>query len=544
MRKILIIIPARGGSKGIPRKNIRALNGKPLISYVINTSLNLTGYEVDCYVSSDDDEILTLSSKFGAKTIQRSSNLSDDKTTLDPVIYNAFLEIQKIEDKSYDLVITIQPTSPLLSSKSLSSAIQQLLDDSFDTVISGVYDSHLSWLKKDERFIPNYKERVNRQYLPEIYKETGSFVITKAEFVKENSRFGNNIAIYPLNKKEAIDIDTYEDWNLCDYYLNKQKILFVVTGYPEIGLGHIYNSLSIANEILNHRLVFLVDYKSELGYQKIVESNYEVHIQKQENIVDDIYEINPDIVISDILDTSSEYVESLKARNITTINFEDIGSGSDYADLVFNAMYPDKSPRENHYYGEKYFILRDEFRFTPIKKLKETVKTVSISFGGVDPNNYTERILNLIYEDCVATNININVVMGMGYQNENKIEGKFLKANFYHNIPNISDIINEADLIFTSAGRTTFEVASLGIPCIVLCQNKRETTHFFANEINGFCNMGLGTDVKDEEIIDLFNLLKGEYLLRSSMRERMLNANLKDGKENVLKLIRQLVNNN
>ena len=544
MCKILIIIPARGGSKGIPRKNIRSLNGKPLISYVINTSLNLTGFEVDCYVSSDDDEILTLSSKFGAKTIQRSSNLSDDKTTLDPVIYNAFLEIQKIENKSYDLVITIQPTSPLLSSKSLSSAIQHLLDNSFDTIISGVYDSHLSWLKKDEKFFPNYKERVNRQYLPEIYKETGSFVITKAEFVRENSRFGKNIAIYPLNKKEAIDVDTYEDWNLCDYYLNMQKILFVVTGYPEIGLGHIYNTLSIANEILNHRLVFLVDHKSELGYQKLIESNYEVHIQKQENIIEDIYEINPDIVINDILDTSSEYVESLRARNIRTINFEDIGSGSDCADLVFNAMYPDKSPRENHHYGEKYFILRDEFRFTSLKNLQETVKTVTISFGGVDPNNYTERILNLFYNYCVLQNIKINVVMGMGYQNQNKIERKFTKANFYHNIPNISDIINEADLIFTSAGRTTFEVASLGIPCIVLCQNKRETTHFFANEINGFCNMGLGTDVKDEEIIELFNLLIGEYPLRASMRERMLNANLKDGKVNVLKLIRQLINNN
>ena len=97
--KILIVIPARGGSKGIPRKNIRMLNKHPLIYYSIKTCLQ-SKHQVDVYVSSEDDEILTLSEKFGAKTLRRSIGHADDATTLDPVIFEAF-DILKIKKSHY-----------------------------------------------------------------------------------------------------------------------------------------------------------------------------------------------------------------------------------------------------------------------------------------------------------------------------------------------------------------------------------------------------------------------------------------------------------
>ena len=313
------------------------------------------------------------------------------------VIFEAFQEIKHLESRDYDLVITLQPTSPLLRSKTIDKAIKLIDERQLDTVISGTWDSHLSWIKKGNTFFPNYEKRVNRQELPEIYKETGGFVITKTAFVTENSRFGKHIEIFPLGKREAIDIDDYEDWNLCEFHLKRKKIVFVVSGNSEIGMGHVYNTLGIANEILNHKVVFLVDSSSQLALDKIGESNHEVHLQKDgQPMLEAIFELNPNVIINDRLDTGANEIVALKERGCIVINFEDLGEGAEKADLVINAMYPENKLVPGHYFGSKYFILRDEFIYTPNISIREKVQNVLISLGGVDPNDYTLRILELI----------------------------------------------------------------------------------------------------------------------------------------------------
>ena len=105
---ILVVIPARGHSKGIPRKNLRLLNGKPLIYYSIKTALS-SAYQLDIYVSSDDDEILHLSKQFGAKIHKRDLNISDDKTTLDPVIFIVTLMQEKKKEKIISILLLFSP---------------------------------------------------------------------------------------------------------------------------------------------------------------------------------------------------------------------------------------------------------------------------------------------------------------------------------------------------------------------------------------------------------------------------------------------------
>lgn len=537
-KKILVVIPARGGSKGIPRKNIRPLNGKPLIYYAIRNGLGISCKHLSCYVSSEDEEILLLAKKFGASVLKRDISNADDKTTLDPVIFEVFSKVSEIEGIEFDLVVTLQPTSPLLSVKSIEKGIHKLLSENHDTIISGKWDSHLTWLKKDGKFSPNYDKRVNRQELPEIYKETGGFVITKADFVDKNSRFGKNVSIMPLSKKEAIDIDDFEDWNLCEYYLKKKSILFVVAGNNKIGMGHVYNTLSIANEILNHNIRFLVDKGSELAYDKIKESNYEVQILMEKELVDTICDLEPDIVINDRLDTVGHEINSMKEAGIKVINFEDIGEGAEKADLVINAMYPEGKVIKQHYFGAKYFILRDEFIFTPNIKIKKKVENILVAFGGVDPNNFTERTLRLLAP--LSNNINITVVAGLGYEHVGKIISNFPDISIKQDVKSISDEMVKADMVFTSAGRTTFEVASIGVPAIVLCQNKRETTHFFASEKNGFYNLGLGVVATDDEILEAYTRVL-EYETRKLMHERMLSQELKHGKKRVLNLVNKVI---
>ena len=89
---------------------------------------------------------------------------------------------------------------------------------------------------------------------------------------------------------------------------------------------------------------------------KIASFNYEVSIQKSDDLIEDIRSINPDVVINDILDTSYNYVEGLKATGVKVINFEDLGEGAGLADLVVNAIYPEKRLKPNHFFGHAYFL--------------------------------------------------------------------------------------------------------------------------------------------------------------------------------------------
>jgi len=538
---ILIIIPARGNSKGIPRKNLRSLNGKPLVHYSIIIALK-SKYSSDVYVTSEDDEILSTSKKSGAKVVKREElNLSSDNTTLDPVIYHAYKHVSKSNKLHYDIIVTLQPTSPLLKTSSLDKAIEKMINNpGIDTIISAVDDTHLTWRFEDEKFIPNYTERINRQHLPQIYKETGGFLITRSNIISEKNRIGEKTELYILPKNEAIDIDTYEEWNICEYYLKRKNILFVVTGNRKNGLGHIYNTLTIANDILNHKIQFLVDKESDLGYEVLIKNNYSVTIQRCADIIEDILDIKPDIVINDILDTEEKYVKRLKQEDITVINFEDLGKGAKYANLAINAIYPESEIYPDHYYGAKYFCARNEFLVSEKKEVKPEVRRILITFGGVDSNNYTYKVLHSVYDYCDKNNIVIDVITGFGYDKFDTLK-EFPNSTIHRNISNISDFMLSADLIFTSAGRTIFEIACIGTPAIVLVQNDREMSHFFASKEFGFQNLGLGHKITDQDILDILKELVENYNIRKYMSDLMLQQDIKNSKKRVLNLINSTI---
>lgn len=540
--KVLVVIPARGNSKGIPRKNLRSLAGHPLIYYSIQVATH-SSYKPDVVVSSDDDEILHIAGKLCTLIHKRPESLAQDSSTLDPVIFDAYTSMTKKLNRKYDLIVTLQPTSPLLKTKSLDAAIKRMTDDkTIETIISAVNDTHLTWKKQDEKFVPNYEKRVNRQFLTPVYKETGSFLITRSSIISQFNRIGKNVELFELTNGEEIDIDTFEGWNLCEYYLRRKKIVIVVSGNSEIGLGHVYNVLCLANDILNHELIFITDKSSQLAFDKIASSNYKVLMQGHKHLADDIIRQSPDIVINDILDTTVEYVIKLKNTGATVINFEDLGNGANNADLVINAMYPEKEIIKNHYYGENYFCIKNEFLLTMPKELSKSVSRVLLTFGGVDPNNYTMKVLSAIYSFCMKNKIAIDVIAGMGYDKYDSIK-QFSHINIFRNISNISEYMSKADLIFTSAGRTTFEVASIGVPCIVIAQNERELTHFFCKPENGFLHLGMGTKISEQKILDSFTKLVNDNKERKKMSKQMLQSDIKGGKDRVLQLIHQTINN-
>ena len=540
--KILVVIPARGGSKGIPRKNIRLLNNKPLISYAIDIAKS-SEYVDDVVVTTDDSKIALLSEKFGASVIRRASELAGDEVPLDPVIYDAMVQKEKLAFDEYDIVITLQPTSPLLKTSTLDAAIEKFEDFAVDSVLSVVDDRHLSWGydESNERYFPNYIERKNRQYLPKDFRETGAILATRRNFVREDSRLGTNLDLIELSRQESVDIVNYEDWVIAEKYLQKKRIAIVVNAYDEIGTDHIFRCLSIASKLVFDDVLFLLDEQHQLGIDIVDSYNYPFRIYDgSDDLLRILNEYSPQIVVNDILDTTEEYISSLKNQGYFVVNFDDLGVGSQVADVVFDTLYEHEIGEKNIFTGYKYYILRDEFYFQPQKIISQAVNNILIAFGGSDPNNFTEKVIDSILN--TSYNGRINVILGLGNSGLEDLIEKYesnQSIQIYRNVSDISEFMFQADIIFTSAGRTMYEVCSLGIPTICLCQDERELSHVFANESNGFINMGLGVEVTGQEIIDTFINLVNNHDLRIEMNKKMLVIDLKDGFENIFSITRE-----
>src|SRR5690606_1669375 len=337
--RVVVVIPARGGSKGIPRKNLRPLAGKPMIYYAIQAAKSAKAVN-DVYVSTDDEEIALFAERFGAKVVMRPAELAVDAATLDPTIKDAMERIECI-DGIYYLIVTVQPTSPLINPLDINNCVEKFSsNDEVETVISVVDDRHLCWSVDNGTPIPVYQERVNRQKLPANYRETGAIIACRRNVLRNGSRIGRNVELLEIPHLRSFDIDTYADFYLCESMLLRRRLVFVVIGYPEVGLEHAYRALMLANQLVKFDITFVCLPGSELAAKQISSNNYRV-VVSEGDVLDTVVSLEPDIVINDILDTSLEYVSSLKSYGAKVVNFEDLGAGAAAADIVFNALYED-----------------------------------------------------------------------------------------------------------------------------------------------------------------------------------------------------------
>lgn len=545
---ILAVIPARGGSKGIPRKNVRLMNGKPLISYAIANAKDCNIIN-DIVVTTDDEEIIGISKLENVEYIKRDSKLADDHVTLDPVIYDAVTKMENIKRNKYDVVITLQPTSPLLKANTLGNAIESFLNDEQDTYISVVNKPHLSWTKDGSVFKPNYLERLNRQNLPPNYLETGAFFITKRQYISADSRMGKKISVFEIPEDESIDIDSSDDWVTCEMILKKKRIVFRADGYKNLGMGHIYHCLTLAYSLTGHDIVFVTKKQYEDGVRKIKESNMPYFlIEKDEDFFAFLNEWKADIVVNDCLDTSEEYIKKIRNYTKRVVTIEDLGEGAKYADATINALYTehkaicaqDNVRFDNIYSGEKYTCLRDEFLINEPKPFSEEVKNVLVIFGGTDPTNLTKKIYNISKKLVEKySEISFSFIVGSGYDCSSNMVLSIpdSRINLLSDVKQVSEYMKNADLAITSQGRTVYELASLGIPSIVLAQNEREQLHTFAQMDNGFLNLGLGKNISDETIEATFKWLIETEQIRKEMRALMLKHDLKKGINRVIDII-------
>ncbi len=529
--RILAIIPARASSKGIPNKNIRIIGGHPLIYYSIKNAV-LSEYITDVIVSTDSPEVRIIAQQMGVSCHWRREELCGDAVTLDAVIADAVPS-----DIEWDYIITMQPTSPTLKFETLDRAIKYSIENDFDTLISAINAPHLSWSIKDGQTIPNYSERLNRQYLPPYYLETGAFVISKASVVTPETRIGEKVSVFEVPDNEAVDVDTFEDLRNVAATLNEQRVAIYVNGNNTRGIGHIYRALELADE-------FFV--KPDVYYD-VNQTNREVFGKTTHNLisVDGIAELfqicrekQYTIFINDILTTSIDYMIGLRSvlPNAKIVNFEDDGEGILKADLVFNALYS-KTDMKQVYAGEKYYISGKTFMFYEPIEINHEVQNVFISFGGADPQNYSGRLLKIISKDEYRK-YHFTVVLGRAKKNVTALleYNKYEHIDVKFDVSNMPEIMTHCDIGITSRGRTGYELAILGIPSIAMAQNQREEKHGFVCNENGFTYIGLNPpDSVIEGTLNTYLNLSAQD--RKHYQDILLSHDLRNGRQRVMSLI-------
>lgn len=519
------LLPARGGSKGIPRKNLKPLAGKPLILHTLEKLLDKFG-KANVIVSTDCSEIAELAANF-ATVHQRSVLTSDDRATLDDVALEVAAWLLNNGASKDDCLFTIQPTSPFLTIESISRA--QLLLNESSSVLSVIDDRHLRWtFDSDGSPTPLYDERVNRQWLPKCYSETGGIIACRiGNLLATGTRIQEPIALLQLDPSEGLDIDDHADWAVAEYIARRRRIFIRADAAKELGMGHVYRAIALANEFAAHDVVLITKSVGNhvLGANFLSSKPFALQtIVDEDEFVDLIISENPDLLILDILDTDLAYVKRIRSSCKAMVNLEDLGSGNRLADLVINDLYSDLYPTDNHLYGVEHAILSPHFETVkPRDKDRGSVSNIMISFGGSDPMNLTQKAL------AATQSINysgeVTVVLGPGYTYETvKLDDFGLQGKVLQSVDNMAQLMREADVALTSGGRTVTEFLCMQTPTIVICQNLRELQHSHASSPFGVINLGLGEHVSNEALAQHLQLLVDDKTLRVEMRRRASQA--------------------
>ncbi|KAJ52334.1 N-acylneuraminate cytidylyltransferase/CMP-N,N'-diacetyllegionaminic acid synthase [Clostridium tetanomorphum] len=228
-KRILAIIPARGGSKGIPRKNVKDLNGKPLIAYTIEEGIK-SKYIDELIVSTEDEEIASVSKAYGAEVpYLRPEEFSKDET---PGIYPIIHGIEYFDKKNnrFDYVVCLQCTSPFRKAYQIDEAIEKLIEIDADSIVS-VCENEVSpyWMKKIvDGKMTNFLEEstlyARRQDVPKLYRLNGAIYIAKKHILMNfKNWYTENTIPYIMDEKTSLDIDNMMDFKFAQFLIKERE---------------------------------------------------------------------------------------------------------------------------------------------------------------------------------------------------------------------------------------------------------------------------------------------------------------------------------
>ncbi len=539
-QRVIAVVPARGGDHEVPYLNIKKLGSLPLIAHTLREA-EQSRYIDRVVVSTDDDQIARVALEYRAEVpFRRPEALAKDLPEITAVVRHAVETVESQDGEHFDIVVTLQATSPFRTAKQIDEAIDVLTDESYDAVISVEEVRKLAWHRPEKTLVPLFERPERRDELAPLYHEDGAIRVVRRDVLDSNQRLGERIGHVLMDKMSALTVhDIYDFW-LAEKLVHLPRVLFRVDGGAEMGMGHVYRSLAVANELTqivsNADMCFLMRADLPEGVQHISQSGHSVRVvpggggRDLETMLEVIRDYSPNIIVNDQPYLEADYLSALAGLGASTVNLvdslDDIENPTGLASIIIAAMQEDEADLNDYHAGPAFAILRDSFR----EKAKTTVsaaakdgrRRVVLSFGGSDPQNLTMKALLAL--DAVEE-LETTVVLGPAFSYRTELDALLAelrsRPTILKNVEHMADILFEADLVLCSGGMTVFEIAALGRPGIVLCQNTRER-----DRMDGFArygtivHLGLGTDVEPDVIRDSALAL----LEDSERRKRMGDA--------------------
>ena len=209
---IIAVIPARGGSKGVPQKNIRMLGSKPLVAHTIEQALAAKSVQ-SVFVTTDCQRIASVSSSFGASIVMRPNSISSDTASSEAALLHALDTVET--QRPIDYIVFLQCTSPFRRRDDIDNAVNLIVNERADSLLSVVPSHRFIWSLVDGKATSinyDYRQRPRRQDMPLQYMENGSIYVFKPSVLTVyKNRLGGRVVLYPMDEVSAIDIDSEQD---------------------------------------------------------------------------------------------------------------------------------------------------------------------------------------------------------------------------------------------------------------------------------------------------------------------------------------------
>ncbi len=493
MTKSVAIIPARGGSKRVPRKNIKLFHGKPLIAYSIEAALRSELFD-KIIVSTDDEEIAKTAKKYGAEVpFLRPKELSDDYTGTGAVVSHA-LRYLKEKGFEYDFCCTIYATAPLIDEKYIKQGFFKLKKSDASrafSVTSMPFPIQRTFkITENDRCQMFWPENITKrsQDLEEAYQDAGQFYWQNMNKKSKDITFGQDSIPIVLPRYLVQDIDTLEDWETAEFLYeavikNRKNILFRVDSSSDIGIGHLMRDLVLAEEYKKDK-IFFASLNLEGNFnEKILEKGYdlkELNTNNVDEIIGLIKKLKIDFMIIDHYGIDVNYEKRVKEETkVKLLVFDDLYE-KHYCDILLNHNICAKKERYKTLVpnftelrcGKDYTLIREEFKEERKKGKKndfdEKHIKVFLAMGGADHSNININILDVLNK---FSNLKIDVVTTTANKNIEKLKDyskKYKNIKIYINSNNIASLINCCDFAIISPSVIAHEVLFLKTPFIAI----------------------------------------------------------------------------
>ncbi len=534
-RRVVAVVPARGGTDRVPYLNIKRLGDRSLLAHTLDAARDSASID-RVVVSTDDDRIREIAAQHGAEApFLRPAELAGEIPSLKPVITHAIAQLARDGDHP-DIVVILQATSPFREAATIDAAVDRLIQGDLTSVVSVTEDRTLSWRESEGRLVPLFEREGRRLDQPPVFKENGSIVVLRREVLDGPTRFGERIGYLALDKREAFTVHDLEDFWMAERLLRQPRVMFRVDGSTALGMGHVYRSLAIAEALRalsSADIAFLMSADHSEGLVTISRSGYTVRVAgdaKLETYLEHIRDYAPDILINDLPALADSYLRALSHLGASTVNLvdtladlADVERVEHYAHAIISVMTSDRETPEAFYGGPRYAILRSHFAGTD-KQIRDAAQLVLLTFGGSDPQGLTLKAARALAG--LPKGVEFVAVAGPAFSYREEFEE--LERSLGRKLPlineaggHIADLMQEADLVICSGGMSVYEIAALGTPGIVLAQNAREAERMERFASYGTVRyLGLGTETDEATLLREVDALLRSTERRSEMSRR------------------------